>query len=224
MMKYVLKPFNITNLYTLFSQDEILGVSATIKKIKASKIFYCFSGRNAWYSTWAQKYSLYCMHLSIESAKRHAEERRVQGSVFYIQELPALELGTGDRRIFVTQINSSCPLREYRTRAVRKRPRSGKDLIDGARECYIEVGASLEGAVLSFDYDSRFWVTEQPWQNSVMVLEADNATPSESLKSRLLKRWRSKSFGSSYRLNWSLIQRSTVSGRSVLRIYRQSRS
>ena len=82
-----------------------------LRGIKVVKIYYCYYGRNAWYSTWVQKYYKNCMHASFDSAKGFAEINRKQGSVFYIKELPALYIESGSYPILVTQINKTCPLR-----------------------------------------------------------------------------------------------------------------
>lgn len=208
-------------------QDEVLAgklpppSEVRINSIRPIKMFYCLYGRNAWHSTWVQKYSTGCMHLKIESAKMHAENRRVQGSVFYIKEMPALEIDVGPYRAFITQINNPCPLREYRINALRERPPPGMNLIKNARDCYLKFGVQLSALVLSFAHDSRFWTTPQPFRNSVMVLYNSHKIEAEPLKSTKLKGWESNSAGKDYRLWWSS-KTSKVSQASVLRITRQA--
>lgn len=143
-----------------------------LRQVEAVKIYYCLYGRNAWHSTWIQRYSENCMHLTFASAKSHAEAKRVQGSVFYIKELPALQFTTGKYRVLITQINSTCPLREYSPSARRKDVIYGKTKIHDSRENYLTFGAPMEGLILSFSHDSRFWITLQSSINSVIILYA----------------------------------------------------
>ena len=220
-MSAILKPYDNISIDTT-SDDTLTPASALrLHSVAAKKIFYCFCGRNAWYATWVQIYSPDCMHLTIESAKEHAERKRVQGSVFYIEELPALELDAGPYRIYLTQINSSCPLKEYRCDAVRKHLRFDQNFIGGARDRYLVLGASVERAVLSFNYDSRFWLSEQPPQNSIMFLYTKGEIPGARLTTTPLKAWVSSSVGNNYYLNWHR-KDSKRSGRSVLRITKQA--
>ncbi len=187
--------------------------SLRVEVVRASKIFYCIYGRNAWHSTWVQKYTNDCMHLTLDSAKKLAEARRVQGSVFTIKELPALVIEVGSHRIFVTQINSRCPLREYRHFDVDRFP--GRT----TRDCYLKVGEDLHTAVSSFVPWSKFWVVEQPPRNSIMLLYSSGEMRFEPLRTTPLVAWRSESDGPSYLLRWQRMA-SDVSGRSVLRIAR----
>lgn len=220
-MSTILNPYSGIKFDAMF--DDTIGDpdARRLRCVAATKIFYCFYGRNAWHSTWVQKYSTDCMYLTAESAQAHAERKRVQGSVFYVTELPAIELDVGSFRVFITQINTSCPLREYRCKAVKTSAAAGKQLIEGARDQYLDFGASLQGAVLSFNHDSRFWVTRQPSENSVMVLYTAGSVPSEPLRTTPLKAWKSSSVGKYYYLNWARLK-ANVSGRSVLRIFKQS--
>lgn len=61
-----------------------------VTEIKLIKTYYVYEGRNAWYSTWIHQYYPDCLHLNLKSAKISAERKRNYGSVFYIQEVPAI--------------------------------------------------------------------------------------------------------------------------------------
>ena len=74
---------------------------------KLIKIYYLSEGRNAWWSTWCTTFEKNgSFHTSLISAKRHAESRRVQGTVFTIEEIPAICLYTTDGLIVIASINS----------------------------------------------------------------------------------------------------------------------
>ena len=191
-----------------------------VREIKAVKIYYCYYGRNAWHSTWIQRYSPSCMHLTIDSAQDHAERKRTQGSVFYIEELPSLEINVGPYRVYITQINENCPLREYRIEAVRSSAPVGKRKIENAQNRYLKFGVNAENLLLSFAHDSRFWINTQPSSNSVMILYTGENIKAAPLKTTKLNFWKSQSVGKYYYLSWSS-RKGRISQRSVLRLIKQ---
>jgi len=81
---------------------------------RAVKVYFLIYGRNAWNTTWIQKYSTGCMHSSLSAAKLAAEKKRVQGSVFSIEELPAIQFINPERSIIITEINNPSTLNLYR--------------------------------------------------------------------------------------------------------------
>jgi len=192
-----------------------------LRGIRAVKIYYCFYGRNAWHSTWVQKYYKDCMHSNLDSAKNFAELNRVQGSVFYIEELPALLFDGGNCSVLVTQINERCPLREYSANALREDVSAGSKKIEGYRNNYLTFGSPMNGVVLSFEYNSRFWKNQQPRKNSVILLYTQTELETVELKTTKLKTWKSSSLGKDYYLSWNHIDR-RVSQSSVLRLFNQS--
>lgn len=191
-----------------------------LRGVKAVKIYYCLYGRNAWHSTWIQKYFPNCMQITFDAAKQYAESLRIQGSVFSILEMPALQIDSGSVKFLATQINTITPLRGYSPNALRDIP-TWKNKIDNLRENYLKFGAPIEGSMLSFDYDSRFWRTRQPPKNSVILLYFDSNIELEALKTTKLKSWRSNSVGEHYYLNWHEVD-NAVRQSAVMRIAKQS--
>lgn len=187
--------------------------------VKATTIYYCLYGRNAWHSTWVNRYYNNCMHPTLDSAKEFAESLRVQGSVFYIQELPALCIDAGSYSLVATQINTSEPLREYSTYALLESP-SRSEKIEGYRDNYFTLGAPMNGVALSFDFDSRFWKTQQPKNDSIVLLYSKYKCTASDFKKIKLKRWKSESVGKYYLLSWSKTE-NNIRKTSVLRIYDQ---
>jgi len=192
-----------------------------LRYIDVIKIYYCFYGRNAWHSTWVQKYYENCMHSSIESAKRFAERNRVQGSVFYIKELPALFIESGEYPIIITQINEDCPLREYSAVALKDSIESGQLKINGFKNNYLSFGSSLQGLILSFKPNSRFWRIPQKIDNSVILLYSEVNTEYQPLNKNKLKSWKSASIGSKECLAWIGID-NNVNQKSILSLYNES--
>ncbi len=192
-----------------------------IQEMHPIKIYYCLYGRNSWHSTWTQKYYKDCMHSDLESAKSFAELKRVQGSVFYIKELPALLFISGDTSIIVTQINELCPLRQYSAYALKENLDKETKKIESFKDNYLTFNSPMNGVVLSFKFNSRFWKTSPPESNSIMVLYTTNKFEPIQLKTTKLKAWKSFSVGSDYKLLWTPVD-NKVSQSSVLRLFKQS--
>ncbi len=194
----------------LFNQDihEVKLGGRTVESAHACYLYYMHTGRNAWHSTWVMKYyKRNCMNLCFEDAKQKAEADRVQGSVFYISQLPSVMFQSGQIRIFVTEINSSFPLSGYSLRAQSLEIPSDSVRINGARNCYLVEGAPLLGVALSFRPDSRFWRVRPAPRNSVIILYSESSRETELIE-RPIRRspleWKSSSSGPTYFLGWNL--------------------
>ena len=70
-----------------------------------SSLFYLGYQRNAWWSTWINRYNSDSVSESVEYLKIIAENRRVSGSVFKIQSLPSVVLKYRTRTICLCPIN-----------------------------------------------------------------------------------------------------------------------
>lgn len=177
----------------------------TVKRKAIRKLYFAHDGRNAWWTTQVQRYLDGCMHSSLESAKNYAEGLRVQGSVFYINELPALLLESDSIVLAVTQINCSDVLAGYSSNAVANNAPSGRQKMANAQNNYLTRGSPLEGALLSFDHDGRFWNKTPPPRDSVIRVLCDGSIRDfEPLGEAALGAYKSVSWGSQYRLGWSL--------------------
>lgn len=174
--------------------------------VSAGLLYYLFSGRNAWHSTWITRYTEGCMHGDLQGAKDTAERQRKQGSVFYIAELQALIIKSAAGVLAVTEINSGRPLSGYAPDAVQDDVPAGTRKLKGARDCYIQKPAPMLGAALSFDHMSRFWNQRPPPRNAVVVVAAnDPALAFDLLPAAKLQSRCSYSNGGSYRLGWRTI-------------------
>ena len=142
----------------------------TVNRIAGCKVWYVYDGRNAWYSTWVQKYREGCFHLRLGSAKKFCENRRIQGSVFYIEQRPALQIDTNDGTLFVLEINTPEPLRDYSSIAVRSEPPRETRLVEGHKDSYFYKGALFDHLALTFERNSRFWRKQPSGRNSVIML------------------------------------------------------
>ena len=143
------------NIHADFLFDKVI-------KKGVRKVYYVSSGRNSWWSTWVKQYNSGCMHTTLHSAKQYAEKLRTNGSVFYIQEIPALVLEGKHISLVLTQINCQDVLQNYK-------PKS-KDAATNTTHCHITAGSALCHAYNSFAYDSAFWTIAPPSKNSVLRL------------------------------------------------------
>jgi hypothetical protein len=191
----------------------------TVQSVSSCKLYYAISGRNAWHSTWIQRYSNGCMHNCMRSAKDYCEKRRVQGTVFVIKELPALAIQTTKNGIIlVTEINTISPLSRYSIDAVREDTATSSRRIEGYADSYVCVGGNALGARLSFMPGSRFWRVSPPPKDAVMVLNTKlPASQFSSIDTSGLKAWSSYSNGSNYLLGWRE-RKNDVSSDAVLAI------
>ncbi|MFI8483004.1 hypothetical protein ACIGCM_20805 [Pseudomonas sp. NPDC078700] len=151
---------------------------STIESKSSTLLYYVFSGRNAWHSTWITRYSEGCMHPTLELAKNYAEKRRTQGTVFHIHELPAILFRTRNGCLIATQINSKNPLLNYLPNPFTTNLESTKlDMVD-TLDSYTCINPTISETVLSFACGSRFWLTQPPTEDSVITVATNDPTAS----------------------------------------------
>ena len=167
---------------------------------RAVKLHYVIYGRNAWNSTWVTKYSPGCMNLSFDTAKRVAEKNRIQGSVFYIRELPALQFINSKLSLFVTEINTDIPLKYH------------NDLSD-------ETSTTLMDVYKQFDTDKPNSIirlighnTEYSRQSGKIALNRNDFNNLEQISStHSFKGYKSFSHGKGYLLGWNNHENKAIS-------------
>jgi len=195
-----------------------------VRGISAVKIYYLYRGRNAWYNTWVTHYSQNCFQPTLEGARRQAEQLRCQGSVFYVQELPALLLMCEIHSLLVTEINTSEPLGHFDDRIYSSTWNRDEN---GRRE--FRRGMTLGGASYMFSHYSDCWRVRPERENSVIteILPATDSTW-ERIDAKPLKLRMSSSQGSAYNLMWSEVSEAraeseNVSQHSVLTLARRAK-
>jgi hypothetical protein len=83
-----------------------------------TQVFYLGYGRNAWHSTWTNKYYPNSISFSDIELKEIAEGRRVQGHVFKIEAMPMFVLKSESCTFGICEINNRS---EYEYSALQKR-------------------------------------------------------------------------------------------------------
>jgi hypothetical protein len=102
----------LDDLNEIMLSNATLG-SEEIKSAHIKKIYYLVTGRNAWHSTWVQHFYKRCISTEYRDLENDAEKRRGAGTVFYIEELPALCLETSLGCFVISEINTNFPLKNY---------------------------------------------------------------------------------------------------------------
>lgn len=174
-----------------------------IISIEAIQLYFVTSGRNAWHKKWIKRYKPGSMNLTLAAAKNYAESLRTNGSVFYIQVLPAVLITTPNENYIVTQINTDSPLLDYSCIAQRYTDWNGKQKHPKHLECYVRKGGEIDYALETFQPSSRHWEKKQPNVNSVMIfgpLKTDIKV--DNLKIIGSPVFQSKSVGGNCRLAW----------------------
>lgn len=164
-----------------------------VQSIKVVKLYYVSTGRNAWWNTWITRYSPGCMHTTLESAIQFCEGRRVQGTVFYIDELPSLAFMAEGRALVVSEINTDNFFKRLNT-----------GFLNQLTSVFPVSTMSLDQFVYMFRPSSPLWPTGYPQNDSAILsyhflpgpLEEMNST--DALVSRA-----SHSNGPNYRMWWS---------------------
>jgi len=88
--------------------------SHRITSCAIGRMFYFYQGRNAWNWSWSQTYpGDDAFTLSLEESKRRIEKRRVQGSTWWIEELPACIFSGTKYSLVIAEINTQTPLADF---------------------------------------------------------------------------------------------------------------
>lgn len=175
-----------------------------VREVKVVRLYYVSTGRNAWWSTWITRYSPGCMHSTIASAKSFCEGRRVQGTVFYIDELPSLAFIAPERSLLVSEINTDKFL--------------GQLNLGRLRDITTVLPVStmtLRQMTHIFRPESPLWPSTYPKVDStILSFCSQPETLAEVQSSEQLSSWASSSSGPNHYLGWS--SRPFTKDRSVL--------
>lgn len=188
---------------------EYVPTGEPIKKIEHGIIYFVHNGRNAWHSTWVQKYYPGCMHSTPEEAIEYCEEKRTNGSVFYIIETPAIIICFNYGKLIATQINTSSPLESY----------SPPWLMDSSRHTKQEENrtpSTIEEITASLNIESIHW--NKPQQNNqpvILLWLFDHDASIAPITESPLATYRSASHGTKYYLSWSKLEKSISPARVI---------
>lgn len=172
------------------AEDELLHL---VRSVRVGKVYYAHTGRNAWWSTWITRYSRGCFHTSLRAAQSYCEMRRVQGTVFYIDEVPALTFCSGDRVLVATEINTTAFL-----------SRIDQDRVAHIFATLPVTTFTFKQIYLVFRPASLAWRQGYPQQNSMLVhFGVGEEAPEMVAHDDELQSYQSRSLGGGYRLIWT---------------------
>lgn len=189
----------------VYSQDEFPLPYGT-KAISAQGVclYHVYTGRNAWHSTWIQRYNSESMHASLFAAKRYAETLRKAGTVVYIQELPALVVRSKAGCLIATQINTESPLREYKPYI---KMESGTPQSREWGLHWLHKESDLRRIADSLQATSSWWRVPPPRQDSVVLLASDDPFEEFGPLDTNPSLFRSLALGGNYTLAWESTDR-----------------
>lgn len=197
--------------------------SQVITAVVGARLYFVHDGRNAWHSTWVQRYFEGCLHMRLTSAQEYCEANRKRGSVFYIEELPAIRIECQFGITIVTQININNPLSGYRL--FRESESETEEETHHEHQANIfRIGEPMKPAVESFVYNSRSWRLPIPDAKSILIAWRSNVGRFQELESRdttvrhndlakpdlldsaQLYKYVSSSSGGEYELGWDKLE------------------
>lgn len=163
-----------------------------VRSVSVGKIFYARTGRNAWWSTWITRYSPGCFHTSLASAQSFCEKQRVQGTVFYIDEVPALTFHASERVLVAPEINTT----KFLSRLDADRMVQILTVLPITTFTFYQVYLLLRPSSLA-------WQRGYPQRNSMLLHFGAGAQPPEVVNEKdTLLSYQSRSLGPAYKMVW----------------------
>jgi len=184
---------DVTMELIAISQAQDDDLRYLVREVKVVKLHYVTTGRNAWWSTWVTRYSQGCLHSKMDSAKAFCEARRVQGTVFNIDELPSIAFIAENRALIVSEINTETFLKRLDARR-----------LTSITTVFPVSTMTLHQIMYVFRPESPLWPTDYPKQDStILSFCSASGTLAELGAKEKMSSYTSSSSGPSYTLNWS---------------------
>jgi hypothetical protein len=173
----------------LAKDDEFLN--AKLKNLKGVSLYLLSTGRNAWHSTWSERYrGDAALFSSFDSAKAEAEKSRARGTTFEIEQYPGLAFYSIKGVVALVEFYSKQSFDKLKLEEIGDR---------------LKVDTTIRDAIAPFTAaTSEFWKEPFPSENSYVVAKSDLAEDLEPLLvPSYLKKWGSVASGSNYYLGWN---------------------
>ena len=171
-----------------FADQDFLN--SELRDLQLVTIYLLSTGRNAWHSTWSEKYQRdTALFSTFDKAKAAAEKSRNRGTTFEIGQYPGLAFFTTTGVIVLTEFHSKEPFARLKFEQIDDR---------------LKVGTTISLAIEPFVKASdKFWTHPFPSESSFISARSTLAESFEPLQpSNYLKKWGSRAMGSSYYLGW----------------------
>lgn len=181
--------------FTSFTSRSFAKLSkAPVQEVVAGTMYFLSRSRNAWFAARSERYFPGCMHQSLEGAQVAAEKLRACGSVFIIEEQPALFLMTTEGVAGLTEINSQRPVERF--------DRGLASNETWSTTSPLRLGNSVSECVKSFMSMGHYWRPIAEWKNLIVVGTQARGLNIQPLLQRNLKAWTSRPQGPHRNLAW----------------------
>lgn len=90
------------------------GAEDLLRSIRPVVVYFLHYGRNAWHSTWIKRYQPNHFFRDIRSVKALVDRRKWQGTVLYLDVLPAIQFEFAASRFVLTEINTDRPFKNFK--------------------------------------------------------------------------------------------------------------
>jgi hypothetical protein len=170
-------------------EDEKL-LDSELRLFKPVMLYFLFTGRNAWHSTWSERFTKHhAIFPSLRQAKLQAERERAKGTSFGIEQTPGLA--------FFSRVGTVC-IAEFQSSPTFEKLDFSRDNLD------LKIGSKISEVIKPFlKPGEEFWKKPFPHLNSFIVAKAEPHERFEVIEHSLkLRKWHSSSFGGNYFLGW----------------------
>lgn len=174
----------------------------SVFKVLPVKIYCVYRGRNAWNETWAEHYLRAAFHRTFAQAQMTAENQRTQGSVFTIQEWPALCFLAKTRSLVVIELGQELPFLNFSAAALELvfDRKTGVMKHRDTRDRPLRKGCRFEKVIEVFERMSSHWHERPNFIASELFCIPQASW--QTLEECQMKAWRSIPAGSNYLLRW----------------------
>ncbi len=155
-------------------------------------------GRNAWHSTWVRHYLRNAtLYTDVTSAKRGAEPQRERGNVFYVDEVPAVQLRGSVSNIVLCDAHPDSPFASFAGFGVGPQESSLGNWVGG-----LFPGVSVKDAAAAFLNVSGYWSGPTPDAHSLRTGRLDSGFTLSTGEGKL-QSLVSEARGAKYPLGWN---------------------
>jgi hypothetical protein len=166
-------------------------LDSKLLNLQGVTLYLLSTGRNAWHSTWSERYRRdAALFSTFNSAKAAAEKSRNRGTTFEIEQYPGLAFFSAAGVVALVEFHSKQSFSKLKLEEIGDR---------------LKIGAPIRDAIAPFtEATSEFWNAPFPSESSFVEVKSDLAEEFEPLSNpSYLKKWGSVASGSNYYLGWN---------------------
>jgi len=171
------------------STDSVF-LDSKLKDLKLVTLYLLSTGRNAWHSTWSEKYRPdSALFSSFDAAKAAAEDSRNRGTAFEIEQFQGIAFFSSEGVVALAEFQSKQPFKKLKIKKL---------------EGFLRINTPIRDAIAPFiGATSEFWETPFPSESSFVGFRSNLLEEFEEIvEYPYLRKWGSVSSGSNYYLGW----------------------